>query len=81
MLLFSYSPSTVLLVIAGGLQYAFPYQVNLVVVLILLILTTLIFTVICLYCKPDTQLKAAKILTFGFAIIMSITIVGIILQV
>ncbi|XP_057290350.1 uncharacterized protein LOC130613049 [Hydractinia symbiolongicarpus] len=73
-------PSTVLLVIAGGLQYAFPYTVNLVVVLILLILTTLIFTLICLYCKPDTQLKAAKILTFGFAIIMSITIVGIILQ-
>jgi len=73
-------PSTVLLVIAGGLEYAFPHVFNLVVVLVVLVLVTLLFTIICVYCSQDTQLKWAKLLTFAFAIVMSITIVGIILQ-
>lgn len=73
-------PSTVLMVIAGGLAYAFPNSVNLIVVIILLVTITFIFTMICLFCGQDTQLKWAKFLTFVFAIIMSMAFVGTILQ-
>lgn len=74
-------PSTVLMVVAGGLEYAYPYTVNMVVVLILLIVVTVLYTLVCLYCSQDTQLKCSKLLTLMFAIIMSIAIVGIIRQI
>ena len=78
---FCFSPSTVLLIVAGGLQYAYPYTVNLVVVLVLLLIATVIFTIICLFCTQNTQLKVAKVFTFAFAVIMSIVAVGLVLQV
>ena len=67
--------------IAGGLQYAYPYSVNFVVVLVLLLLATVAFAAVCLFCTQKTQLKVAKVFTFVFAVIMSIVSVGIILQV
>jgi len=78
---FLYRPSTVLLVISGGLAYAYPASISLVSWLIMMVLITVVFTVVCLFCGQDTQLKFAKFLTFIFAIIMSVTIVGMILQV
>ena len=80
-LIFCFSPSTVLLIVAGGLQYAYPYSVNMVVVLMLLVVATVIFTIICLFCTQNTQLKVAKVFTFAFAVIMSIVAVGLVLQV
>ena len=81
LVLFCFSPSTVLLTVAGGLQYAYPYSVNLVVVLVLLLIATAIFAIICLFCSQNTQLKVAKVFTFAFAVIMSIVAVGLALQV
>ena len=80
-LIFCFSPSTVLLIVAGGLQYTYPYSVNMVVVLMLLVVATVIFTIICLFCTQNTQLKVAKVFTFAFAVIMSIVAVGLVLQV
>ena len=80
-MLFCFSPSAVLLTVAGGLQYAYPYSVNLVVVLVLLLIATVIFAIICLFCSQNTQLKVAKVFTFAFAVIMSIVAVGLALQV
>jgi len=68
-------------VISGGLAYAYPASISLVSWLIMMVLITVVFTVVCLFCGQDTQLKFAKFLTFIFAIIMSVTIVGMILQV
>ena len=76
-----FSPSTVMLIIAGGLQYAYPHNIEMIPVLVVNILVTVGFTIVCLYCTQDTQLKVAKFLTFIYSIIMAITIVGIILQV
>ena len=81
LVLFCFSPSAVLLTVAGGLQYAYPYSVNLVVVLVLLLIATVIFAIICLFCSQNTQLKVAKLFTFAFAVIMSIVAVGLALQV
>ena len=81
LIFFCFSPSTVLLIVAGGLQYAYPYSVNLVVVLVLLLIATVIFAIICLFCTQNTQLKVAKVFTFAFAVIMSIVAVGLALQV
>ena len=68
-----------LLVVAGGLNYA--YSINLVTVITLEVLVTILFTLICLFCKQDTQLKVAKWLTFFFSIVMSVVTVGLIKQV
>lgn len=39
------------------------------------------YVYICLYYKQDTQLKVAKFLTFIYSIVMTITIVGLMIQV
>lgn len=77
----SFRPSTVLLVVAGGLQAAYPRAVSFVVVLVILVVITTFFTLICLYCTQETQLKTAKLLTCLFAIVMAVTTVGLIKQV
>ena len=78
---FSDRPSTVLLVIAGGMNYAYPESTSIVGCMMGLIAMTLVFTIICLFCSQDTQLKWAKFLTFVFAVIMAVVLVGLILQV
>ena len=82
-LIFSYCfnrPATVLLIVGGGLVYSYP-SLNAEGVNITLLLIVLFFIVICLKTKQDTQLKVAKVLTFFFAVVMSVVIVGLVLKV
>lgn len=68
------SPATVVLVIAAGLEtFSIPYQATVTI----LFLLSVVYALICLYASPKTQLDVSKILTFLFALIMSIVIVGI----
>ena len=69
-----------ILIVGGGLTYSYP-SLSSSGVFISLFLIVIFFIVICLKTKQDTQLKVAKFLTFVFAVIMSIAIVGIILKV
>ena len=46
-----------------------------------LVVVVTFFIIICLKTKQDTQLKVAKLLTFIFAVVMAIAIVGLILKV
>ena len=62
------------------MTYSYP-SLNDVGVNITLFLIVLFFIVICLKTKQDTQLKVAKVLTFFFAVVMSVVIVGLILKV
>jgi chitin synthase len=71
-------PGTVLLIVAGGLNYC--YGTSMVTVMVLEIIITIAFTLCCLFCTQDTQLKVAKWLTFLSAIIMAIVTVGLITQ-
>ena len=75
------SPSTILLFMAFGLTLAFPAHYSTVSVLFALAAMPVGFTLVCMYCKPDTQLQVAKILAFVFAMIMCITTVGCLLQI
>jgi len=72
-------PATVLLIVGGGLVYSYP-SLNAEGVNITLLLIVLFFIVICLKTKQDTQLKVAKVLTFFFAVVMSVVIVGLVLK-
>ncbi|XP_021377869.1 uncharacterized protein LOC110465974 isoform X2 [Mizuhopecten yessoensis] len=76
LLLFStlIGPSVVILVVSGGLVYA--WNVSSVTTIILQCLTCVGFTIICLYFSQTTQMKAAKILTFLYACVMMAVAVG-----
>ena len=69
------SPGTVILVISAGLL---PFNVPFQVTITLLFILSVVYGVICLYSSPKTQLDVAKLLTFFFALIMSVVIVGIV---
>ena len=72
------SPATVILIIASGLQGAYHIDNNAVLtIIILLTLLSVFYGVVCLYTSQKTQLDVAKILTFAFAILMAIVVVGI----
>ncbi len=68
------------LIIVGGLNYSYS-QLDETAVLTSVLLIIAVYIIICLKASQETQLNAAKILTFVFAIIMSIAVVGIILKV
>ena len=72
------SPATVILVITSGLQAAYDLSnsVSLIVITILLLVSVL-YGIVCIYASPQTQIDMAKVLTFIFAIIMSVVIVGV----
>ena len=63
-------------VISTGLNAAYP-SVSMVGMFVTVILVIVIYTLICLYFPQDFQLKVAQMLTFLFAIIMTITFVGL----
>ena len=75
-----FRPSTVILIVVGGLRYSYN-EINETAVLISVLLVITVYIFICLKAKQDTQLYAAKILTFVFAVVMAIAVVGIILKV
>ena len=74
----SCSPATVILIMAGGLKLGL--SANGFAILICLLIISLGFGLICLYTSQDFQLKAAKLLTLIFALLMSATFVGILIQ-
>ena len=63
-------------VISTGLSAAYP-SVSMVGMFITVILTIVVYTMICLYFPQDFQLKVAQLLTFLFSVIMTITFVGL----
>ena len=76
------SPATVILVIASGLQSAYDLSSTVtLLVIILLIIVSVFYGIVCLYSSPQTQIDMAKVLTFCFAIVMSIVVVGILKEV
>ena len=72
------SPATVILVISSGLQSAYDLSLSVTLLIIcLLILVSIFYGVVCVYGSPQTQIDMAKVLTFIFAMIMSVVVVGI----
>ena len=73
------SPATVILIIASGLQGAYKIsdEAVLAIIILLLVLSTA-YGMICLYTSQKTQLDVAKLLTFLFVIIMSVVVAGIV---
>ena len=70
------SPATVILVIASGLKTAF--GLNSIAVVIILVIIAVFYGIICVFTSQKTQLDIAKVLTFIFATIMIVVLVGII---
>ena len=81
------APATVILVMAAGMTYAFntssDYESSgaYIAFLVLFILVSIIYGVVCIWCRPDTQLKMAKIMTFIFSILMGMVVVGVMVQI
>lgn len=73
-------PSTVLLVIVGGMVYA-GIGLSEITVIILLCLVVLAYTIVCLFATQSFQLKVSKLLTFVFSVIMCIVSVGVAVQI
>lgn len=72
-------PSTVILVVSGGLQYG--WNVQPVSSMTVQYITSIFFGIICLFSASATQLKFAKCLTFIYAIIMSVVTIGTAVQI
>ena len=72
------SPATVILIIASGLQGA--YQISddaVLATIIILVLLSVIYGLVCLYTSQKTQIDVTKSLTLLFAILMAVIFVGI----
>ncbi|XP_078685477.1 uncharacterized protein LOC144918497 [Branchiostoma floridae x Branchiostoma belcheri] len=67
-------PGTCMLLIAGGMSVA--YGVDPVISMVLLVLTSVGFALLCLKTNQNVQLQIAKILTFAFAVVMAAVTVG-----
>ena len=76
------SPATVILIIASGLQGAYHISHGAVIAIIVVLgLLSIFYGVVCLYTSQKTQIDLAKVLTFLFAIVMSVVVVGIFKQI
>ena len=73
-------PSTVILVIVGGINFAGINTSHLTSTIVLCIITA-IYAFICLFTPQTIQLKIAKVLTFVFAIIMCVVTIGVASQI
>ncbi|XP_046329399.2 uncharacterized protein LOC124113182 isoform X2 [Haliotis rufescens] len=67
-------PSTVILIVSGGLTFA--WEVDSVASVVIQLLICVSFALICLYTSDKTQMLAAKLLTFFYAIVMTAVVVG-----
>ncbi|XP_052786209.1 LOW QUALITY PROTEIN: uncharacterized protein LOC128221647 [Mya arenaria] len=72
-------PSSIILVVTGGLKYA--WNIGVTTSVVLQVLVTLGYVATCLLTSSKTQLNVAKLLTFLYAVIMSAGIVGTAVQV
>ena len=72
------SPATVILFIASGLQSAYNLSQPVTLgIIVLLIIVSVFYGLVCIYGSSQTQIDVAKILTFIFVLIMAVVIVGI----
>ncbi|XP_067653543.1 chitin synthase chs-2-like isoform X2 [Haliotis asinina] len=67
-------PSTIILIVSGGLVYG--WGVNSVASIIIQLLICLAFSLTCLYASDKTQMLIAKLLTFLYAVVMTAVVVG-----
>lgn len=86
----SVSPATVVLIIASGFQSVQTYDSGTVtaaddkktlVLIVFLVLTGVVYGIVCVYASQKTQIDLAKVLTFFSAIAMTVVIVGLITEV
>lgn len=81
------APGTVILVMAAGISYAFntskdyDSQGTYIAFLVILIIVSAGYGAVCIWCRQETQLKSAKVLTFIFAIFMAAVAVGVVVQI
>ncbi len=68
------APATVILIISSGLH---TFSVNSIAVIVIFIVLTVGYGLVCLYTSQQTQLDIAKLLTLFFAIVMATVVVGI----
>ncbi|KAK6184985.1 hypothetical protein SNE40_007319 [Patella caerulea] len=72
-------PSTIVLLVSGGLAYS--WNTDVVTSMVLQLLTSIVFVGICLKATSTVQLQAAKVLTFVYAVIMTAVFVGTLEQI
>lgn len=72
-------PSSVILVVSGGLKYGWNWG-SLTSLLVQLFMCVG-FTLVCLFTSSNTQLNVAKLLTFFYAVIMTVVVVGTAVQI
>ncbi|XP_013380800.1 uncharacterized protein LOC106151906 [Lingula anatina] len=71
-------PATVILVVAGGLQYS--YGVNDIALAMVFVAISVFYLVVCLFTKHDTQIMLAIVLSAAFALVMAAAFIGTIRQ-
>ncbi|XP_076451581.1 uncharacterized protein LOC143287463 isoform X2 [Babylonia areolata] len=81
LLLFSslIGPSTIMLVVSGGLSYA--WVMNPIATVVVQLLACIAFSVVCVYTSQKTQLTVAKLYTFLYAVVMTAVVVGTAVQI
>ena len=72
------SPATVILIVGSGLQGAYKISNDAVLaIIVILLLLSVGYGLLCMYTSQKTQLDVAKLLTFLFAILMAVVVAGI----
>lgn len=72
-------PSSVILVVSGGLKYGWDWGA--IPSLVVQLIVCVGFTLTCLFTSSKTQLNVAKMLTFFYAVIMTAVVVGTAVQI
>ena len=75
-----FRPSTVILVIVGGMLYS-GIGLDEVAIVVLISLIVVGYTFVCLFTSQNFQLKVSKLLTFVFSVIMCIVVIGVAVQI
>ena len=78
--LLHFSPSTVILVIVGGMLYS-GVDLDEIAIVVLICLIVVAYTLVCLFTSQNFQMKVSKLLTFVFAVIMCIVVIGVAVQI
>ncbi|XP_068739017.1 uncharacterized protein [Montipora capricornis] len=73
-------PSTVILIIVGGIMYS-GVNMNEITLVVLICILVIAYVMVCLFTSQTFQLRVSKILTFVFAVIMCIVFIGVAVQV
>ena len=76
-----FRPSTVILVIVGGMLYSGVGNLDEITIVVLICLVVVGYVLVCLFTSQNFQLKVSKLLTFVFAVIMCIVVIGVAVQI